>query len=403
MPQSISFVLTWFFIPYYLYMPAILLMVPILLFTTRRMTGRWLDGHIDRGFHLRVIGWTGIAVAAPMIVVLGLRWWTTPPVMTDWRASMIAVRLPTLDRSTMRRGDISSSPVIATSAMDRGFGVQNDIGPAIDIRLRDELEDVNAGRAIGRHVSFQELVKLFEDPSSTYELSDSGNREVVEVSPVDDTILSDDFDRVTGGNAATVKKRRRIAMEILLKWSKLVRQRVADGKEGLRELMLVAEKVEPLAMSFMNGDPLMKSEISDKPLRDFIPSTELRNRSRRVALIREWQRYNSDGWFESNPVVAQKYFADQELLSSPNHRSWIERRRADRYVDRFTRQVIEMIDTGKYGDPIMIGQIRSDLAAAQYGPRLDEQDPQLGSSQLMSWVESMQPEEWFQTIKNAQP
>jgi hypothetical protein len=50
------------------------LTVPVLLLATWRLTGRWLDGEINRGYTARVLGYTAIAVLLPCLWI-GLPHW----------------------------------------------------------------------------------------------------------------------------------------------------------------------------------------------------------------------------------------------------------------------------------------------------------------------------------------
>jgi hypothetical protein len=53
---------------------AVLLIVPVLLLATWRLTGRWLEGRINHGYTARVVGYTAIAVLLPCLWI-GLSHW----------------------------------------------------------------------------------------------------------------------------------------------------------------------------------------------------------------------------------------------------------------------------------------------------------------------------------------
>ncbi|TWU47683.1 ABC transporter permease [Rubripirellula reticaptiva] len=377
-----SFVLVWFFIPYAHYVIVILLMVPILLIATRRLTGRWLEGRIDRGFHWRVIGWTGMAVAVPMLLVFGLRWWTTPPVMTDWRARMMAVNLPTLERPATRWEGMPSSTKVSAEAMQPLYYVNVDVRADISQRLKNELK---AEDSVGRHVSFAELRSVVERTSRGF------------VAASDEVVWNEEFSvfvppEPTEAELKVAFRQRDLAVEVLLKWANLVRQYVADGEEGLLALIRIAEPAEEIALQVFASQPRIKSVGSDKLLAAMFPSPELRKKSRRIGVIGEWQRYNRRGWFDRDPQVPIKDFAGELMLNSMSHKFAIERNRADRNIDSFVRRLVDMIDDDGYGDTDAIAAMAADWGRAKRGSMFDEKQPDYyANDPLIVWIASLRP------------
>ncbi len=344
-PAYAGFTMSWlgvFMMSYVSYVWAVLLATPVVLLATRRLTGRWLDGRLDRGFTFRVIGWTGIAIALPMITVLAIRWSGTPPMMKEWRATMTASEVtPPTRPGTRWSGGQPYSPNISITAMQPTSYADEAIDEDIDGRLEDELADE---KGVGRHVTFIELRAL---------INGRGTDEQV-----------------------------RTATEVLLKWSRRVREMVVAGEEGLPGLMTVAEPAEQMAKRRMavSGD-----EFTNK-----LPSEELRRQARRTAVIAEWKNYQRQGWDDISGYPTFKSFADGYVLNQLQNRNWIEQNRADRNIDRMTKLLLDQINSDElFRDPAVLKEWRDAWNEAQSGPRADQSGYHELSSKFSNWVENL--------------
>ncbi|QDT05555.1 hypothetical protein K227x_39560 [Rubripirellula lacrimiformis] len=409
----ISLMMTVIFLTGYVgYQWAMLAVPPVLLFASWRLIGRWLDGRMDRGFHVRVVAWTVAAAALPILIVMASRWVTTPMQMDGWRRSMLAESIPAAKNP--RQGlsyDLPISRAISFEAMSP-ITAGTHIRPQITDRLRLELDDAET---IGFHVGFSELRGLVSLASLNLGLSvalgeedqnsDAMGMELDSAIADLDSAITELADSVgarpagatteDSGDGQTTQDavmravvNRQLATEVLLKWSREVRQLVLDGQEGLIGLVRIAEPAERLALHALNADPTMKSLVSDKPLVDMIPSDDLRRRSRRIAVIHEWRRYQH-GWNTVGFGHLWNSFGGVKMLDGRAHRYWIERNRADRYVDLFTRQMIEQIrDGGLFVTVASREQWRDDFLQAKLGSLYQPGSRQLEYT-LTQWVEGM--------------
>ncbi|TWU60037.1 ABC-2 family transporter protein [Rubripirellula tenax] len=373
-----TFAWGWFFVPYYRYLAAALVLAPMLLMATRTMTDRWLDGRIDRAFHWRMVGWTVMAIAIPMLLVLSIRYATTPAEMTDWRKQMMAVSLPKLERSSTRWEGVPSSRLVSPEAMEPKYVSNVALRPKIGERLMLEL---NEKETVGKHVSFAELRSLVQGQFL-------GNDMDGEWTEQEGEPIFDDQTNTTGQDALIARRQRTLAIEVLLKWARQVRQNVADGEEGLIGLIRIAAPAEGLAVAWVEAYRDLKSEVSGEFLIDKIPSEDVRKRSRRIGVIGEWQRFNERGWFSrgSNPM---NEFAGAWMLSGRTHKFAIERRRAERHIDMFTRRLLEMIDTDAYGSSSAIAALSADLGRAVNGASFDPKNNHVENDLIMNWIRTI--------------
>ncbi len=91
-------------------------------------------------------------------------------------------------------------------------------------------------------------------------------------------------------------------------------------------------------------DPQLLTKVLDQ-----LASDSLRRDSRRAALVSEWRGYQSQDW--QNPQLLGRTYSPKKLFGkavAPRHaNSWIERWRADRFVDAATNATLKYVDKGQ--------------------------------------------------------
>ncbi len=123
-----------------------ILMVPVLLFATWRLTRRWLDDRIDGGFHGRVLAYTALATLMPILAIFGHRYATIPAEMPQWRSEMLAIDDPAMTNTDGPRGDwilVASEIRVPRSSIDDD--------PSRARRIRQVPQNASRGRRTGRN------------------------------------------------------------------------------------------------------------------------------------------------------------------------------------------------------------------------------------------------------------
>lgn len=357
----------------------ILGMVPVLLFASRRLTGKWLDGDLGRGFTGRVCAYAALAVAMPILIMLGMRWATMPSSMTAWQAEMQSLA----DQTYGPRRDMSSPVTIYPNenAVAARLTV-SDLSSDIDSRLKNELE---AEGTIGEFVSLVELSAIVMgwnrpaeafDNAMTMPETFAGASDSLPGSPDGEvSVAGQDSDRIA------------TAIDVLLKWSTLIRKSVIAGQSDLEDLIGYGEPAEYVAVYRLVE--LLEKQPGDArwvALAKKVPSERLRNESRYRAVISEWQRYRRKGWSESRYTM----FAGDWLLFG-NQEFAIERVRTDRFVDRATKMLIEQMENGRlFSRPTEVVQWQAIWDQARYGPRLSVHgNDALGNTPFVRWVKGL--------------
>jgi hypothetical protein len=296
---------------YVSYFWTIMLMVPVLLFATRRLTARWLDDKIDRGFHIRVVAYTALATLVPMLTILGHRYATTPAEITPWRAEMLAIDDPAPVNNQEPRADwaILFSHVQSTPPMF-------DDAPSA---LRDYIRVLKAQVAAEGPGEFFFVYALDEHIRPT---SSPVTEDVVEL--------------------------QRTSIRLLLKWARMIREDIASGRISAWPAIQSAARAESLAA---RGLSQLTDALGTTPeLAQFvalIPSSELRQRSRRIGLIGEWRRYQQTPWKREivETEIYGKGFMGQAIAYNVE-RIPLERTRADRFIDLATRLSLDQLESG---------------------------------------------------------
>ncbi len=128
----------------------------------------------------------------------------------------------------------------------------------------------------------------------------------------------------------------------------MIREDIASGRADVWPAILSASAAETLAASGM-------TQLSDAhgttpelaQLAASIPSSELRQRSRRIGLVRMWRQYQRTPWKREVAGVEQygKGFMGQRVAAGVD-RIPLERTRADRFIDLATRRSLEQLSMG---------------------------------------------------------
>ena len=275
------------------------LIVPILLFASWRLIPRWMASKPDFDFNCRAVAFTTVAVTIPCLVVTTFRIVTTPSFDANWRAKAMAA---TNDMDWSKRYEppgtwFTSKAIIRTNPVQYGYD------PDVAARLAAELSDDGW---IGRHVSAMELAHILKEPNP--------------------------YQRHTG--AKNLVFARRDAVAVAFRWSQLIREKVVRGETGLKLLEGSAEPLEHAAVELMVEHPnWLGSSGEMAELVAMIPSAELRQESRKIALLKEWRRFQSSDWKQRFEGIAEPRTFMGHQIFMPRQWIGIERRRSDRFVD----------------------------------------------------------------------
>lgn len=283
---------------------------PVLLFASWRLSGRWLTGRIDFGYTWRIFAYTALAVMLPVAIVLGSRYWSTPELMPQWRAAMLATRMP------------------ADAAPD--YWADGN---------RDEISlDVFPGVGISgtfAEVSAEERFKML--------------RRELDSDRIGDHVSLDDVTLLLNGRTPGNDQLKQAAVAVLLKWARVIRQLVVDGKYTLNELERVAEPAEVEAVEALRSLVGRGPSPELSKLVDAIPDRKLRRESRRNGLITQWKLYDQSGWrHETHTHANGEVWYGKTFMNYPvgSIVAWIpmERTRCDRFIDKATRFTLGQLD-----------------------------------------------------------
>lgn len=286
-----------------------LLIAPVLLFASWRLAPRWLAGNVDLGYHGRVLAYTALAVAVPIVVVCASRIGSTPERMPQWRARMLAIQLPggTVHGDGQRDYQGISPDAFHVAGFSNAFRT--------------------ATAGVQREMLDQEL--------------DSDT--------IGDYVSLDDIDIALGyrnGSPLYGYALKHAAIAVLLKWDRKVREGVVEGRNTLWDLENVAEVSEARAIEALLRIQQDRSHHGQlQELIELIPDAQLRHRSRRNGLIAAWQAYQHQNWrHESGGHVTygknfMRFPAAERLAGLP-----FERTRCDRFIDEATKLTLDQLD-----------------------------------------------------------
>lgn len=181
---------------------------------------------------------------------------------------------------------------------------------------------------------------------------------------------------------------KRDALRVLLKWSTVVREKVVSGDLDLRFLEQVAEPAETFAVTLLRdrADEL-GSEQQVSQLVAAIPDDQLRFQSRKRALLREWRRYQSDGW--EKEYAGSVYMGKQLMNYVLQDGIWnlaFERQRSDRFLDEATQLTWDQLEHGLPVAGSEADRRRQQLWASVFSPRQKEFYGNRGSLVGNNWT-----------------
>lgn len=323
----------WVVYPSYVYVLGIV--IPIFLLTTFRLCRRWIDGEMGWGFHLRALGWIGIAFAVPSIIVFGHRWISMPGQPTEIRRQLYSQNLPSQpNRSSTMLLPWSTKIESGAFAFNRYTNIDTTIAVPVYAGFYDPVNrpagDINAETIdrfdaelteedpVGIYVSFKDLFQTLQTNASFR------NQRIV-ASQID-------FSKVKIYPTESSRK----AIEVLLSWSRRTRELVVSGDEGMSTLIKVAESADRLAIDVLTawpGESWKRDAISK------IPSDELRHESRRIAIASQWRLYDDGEW--TGAFASPRTFAGASVLNPTCAWLGIEQKRADRKLAIAVNRLIE--------------------------------------------------------------
>ncbi len=314
------FLLLLLFSIYFPYVWCIALVTPVLLFASWRLSGRWLAGRIDSGFHWRVVGYTVLAILIPITIVSANRYLTTPAKMTEWRREMLAIndqavlnieqRVPSKWKLMM----VNVQPGTGTLLFDEELTVDDHLES-----LQEELAD----ETLGAHVSWDDIAQYlrFDSPG-----------------------LIQDPQAQKLSQLASPQQAYQLqckGIEVLLKWSTKIRQGIVQGQGDFFFIKNTAYYSELkvatalIRLTERHGPTPELAELVHK-----FPSRQLRYESMRIGLIGQWRLYQKEPW-----SLSYKAFLG-EIVAHEVHWIPVEQYRADRYIDLATRRSLELFQQG---------------------------------------------------------
>ena len=262
----------------YLWTPALAL--PVLFFATWRLTGRWLERRIDIAFHWRAIAYSILAAVLPCIVIVGHRLSTMPAAMPEWRAQNdVESRIVGDLRKQFEQHRLFRGVEISPQAHDAPYFVDDewevDSLAKISESMESEVGELrgNGPRRIGAFVSASKVNSLLThtepaDMESQFDVLDESNAEKLDL----------------------IYEKRLLAIEVLLRWARLVREEAAEGRVSLSQLVYVAESAEQSAAIHLRNRIIREmrdwdaTESTDHAeilrLVELVPDAELRKSSR---------------------------------------------------------------------------------------------------------------------------
>lgn len=299
--------------------PIVLLSAAILLFASWWLMPLWMARQ-TRSIRY-VVPFVLALVAAtvfPYLVVLSVRYMTTPAEMTAWRQSMTTRVLPVAE-FPRDKDTISSAASAARLSLSR-VGVSSD-QQSLRERIDAELQDPNA---IGEYVSFDILVQLLSPQFRVY----ADHHSTVTAATVTVSIARGEEFRALQLDV----------VRVLQKWSRVAREQAVIGDADFNVVLTVAESADLIVAKALEDYRAKFGETEEwQALVDALPDPQLVKQSREYSLVRGWKQ------FQVLPVrVAGGYVR-------PPLQWWlgVERLRSHRYVDELVQRLLIALDRGQ--------------------------------------------------------
>ena len=332
----------------------------VMLFGSWQLTGAWIenphrDGNDAGGIRrciqwlkkpeVRAVSYVLLAILCPLVIVASLRVSTTPVLRAQWRQRLLAAPVP--EPKTYPNGRPIYRNLHAEKYSTYAFADKSE-------RSADQLG------ADERN----ECLKLLREELASDEIGSRVSREDIQ------WLLELNTPMLTGGENLD-SDLRLLATEVLLDWSNRIRQQVCEGEMSCMDLMF-AERCEydaSIALCDMYDQTGMTRPLAR--VLSQIPSAELRQESRRIALLGEWQVYNRQSWWVGEGKSMQA--APKNFLGFPVAlmRSAIpyERQRADRNVDEITYLLLKLCEQPSDADHLQFQEQALVVWRDLLGPR----------------------------------
>ena len=332
----------------------------VMLFGSWQLTGAWIenphrDGNDAGGIRrciqwlkkpeVRAVSYVLLAILCPLVIVASLRVSTTPVLRAQWRQRLLAAPVP--EPKTYPNGRPIYRNLHAEKYSTYAFADKSE-------RSADQLG------ADERN----ECLKLLREELASDEIGSRVSREDIQ------WLLELNTPTLTGGENLD-SDLRLLATEVLLDWSNRIRQQVCEGEMSCMDLMF-AERCEydaSIALFDMYDQTGMTRPLAR--VLSQIPSAELRQESRRIALLGEWQVYNRQSWWVGEGKSMQA--APKNFLGFPVAlmRSAIpyERQRADRNVDEITYLLLKLCEQPSDADHLQFQEQALVVWRDLLGPR----------------------------------
>ena len=332
----------------------------VMLFGSWQLTGAWIenphrDGNDAGGIRrciqwlkkpeVRAVSYVLLAILCPLVIVASLRVSTTPVLRAQWRQRLLAAPVP--EPKTYPNGRPIYRNLHAEKYSTYAFADKSE-------RSADQLG------ADERN----ECLKLLREELASDEIGSRVSREDIQ------WLLELNTPTLTGGENLD-SDLRLLATEVLLDGSNRVRQQVCEGEMSCMDLMF-AERCEydaSIALFDMYDQTGMTRPLAR--VLSQIPSAELRQESRRIALLGEWQVYNRQSWWLGDGKSMQS--APKNFLGFPVAlmRSAIpyERQRADRNVDEITYLLLKLCEQPSDADHLQFQEQALVVWRDLLGPR----------------------------------
>ena len=332
----------------------------VMLFGSWQLTSAWIenphrDGNNAGGIRrciqwlkkpeVRAVSYVLLAILCPLVIVASLRVSTTPVLRAQWRQRLLAAPVP--EPKTYPNGrpiyrNLHAEKYSTYAFADKSERSADQFGADERNECLKLLREELASDEIGSRVSREDIQWLLELNTPT--LTGAEN-------------LDSDL--------------RLLATEVLLDWSNRVRQQVCEGGMSCMDLMF-AERCEydaSIALLDMYDQKGMTRPLAR--VISQIPSAELRQESRRIALQGEWQVYNRQSWWVGEGKSMQA--APKNFLGFPVAlmRSAIpyERQRADRNVDEITYLLLKLCEQPSDADHLQFQEQALVVWRDLLGPR----------------------------------
>lgn len=316
----------------------------VLLFASWRMMPFWLSSKRGPGFHARFAGYLSLAVLMPYVILLAGQWISLPSEDTQWRKETMALNTITGQSETSR---IESDARRTTWGGDL-FATERSLADSLQVRIRKELDEK---ARIAKHVSFDDLLFHMAYYPSGMPRNGYADLAVFASGGADHRVDRDEQDEIEAF-ANGCRERDLEAAQVLAKWSNAIREASMHERLDFEFLASSAEQADAFTLSILLTHH--REYGNDDRLREIyqaMPDRELVLASRRQALIRTWQDYQTHGLGDVNPnewQVGDLLLRNRTRRAQMPQQWWLglERKRIRREFDQQVRRTLRQWQPG---------------------------------------------------------